>query len=184
MPTIPCGGSNRCPWPAARARPGWEGFMLDLTDRRTRMVKTQIARRGAASGPKALAGSRFDVRCEVGLVRYLTRPGGSAGAPRRRACGRGAGQEQLLQAFGAREIASGALVLTANDPTAWLWTRVAGDVLDAMLLSAGMRAPRQRRSDRSGVNAPHFLMSPGWWRAGGYPRAGSATAPAASSAPS
>lgn len=50
------------------------------------------------------------------------------------------GHERPLQAFGAREIASGALVLTANDPTDWLWTRVAGDVLDAMLLSASMRA--------------------------------------------
>ena len=50
------------------------------------------------------------------------------------------GLERLLQLFGAREIASGALVLAAKDPEAWLWIRVAGDALDGLLLSAGMRA--------------------------------------------
>ncbi len=50
------------------------------------------------------------------------------------------GHEGLLQAFGAREIASGAVILAAKDPEAWLWTRVAGDVLDGLLLSAGMKA--------------------------------------------
>ncbi len=50
------------------------------------------------------------------------------------------GRERLLQVFGAREIASGVLVLAAKDPEAWLWTRVAGDALDGLLLSAGMRA--------------------------------------------
>ena len=50
------------------------------------------------------------------------------------------GHERLLQVFGAREIASGALVLAKQDPQAWLWTRVAGDALDGLLLSAGMRA--------------------------------------------
>lgn len=55
------------------------------------------------------------------------------------------GNERLLQAFGAREIASGALILMAKEPEAWLWTRVAGDVLDGMLLAAGMRAGNPRR---------------------------------------
>ncbi len=50
------------------------------------------------------------------------------------------GRERLLQVFGVREIASGALVLAAKDPEAWLWTRVAGDALDGALLSAGMKA--------------------------------------------
>jgi len=55
------------------------------------------------------------------------------------------GHERLLQVFGAREIASGALVLAAEDPEAWLWTRVAGDALDSMLLSRGMRADNPQR---------------------------------------
>ena len=53
--------------------------------------------------------------------------------------------ERLLQLFGLREIASGALVLAAEDPLAWLWTRVAGDFLDSVLLSAGMRRGNPNR---------------------------------------
>ena len=58
------------------------------------------------------------------------------------------GHETLLRVFGVREIASGALILAAEDPEAWLWTRVAGDVLDGLLLSAGMRTgnPERRRA--------------------------------------
>ena len=56
------------------------------------------------------------------------------------------GHERLLRAFGAREIASGVVVLAAKDPRAWLWTRVAGDVLDGMLLGAGMRGGRPGRA--------------------------------------
>ena len=55
------------------------------------------------------------------------------------------GHERLLRVFGAREIASGALILAAEDPEAWLWTRVAGDALDGALLSAGMRAGNPSR---------------------------------------
>ena len=56
--------------------------------------------------------------------------------------------EKLLQIFGMREIASGALILAANDPTAWLWTRVAGDLLDSLLLMEGMSSdnPHRKRS--------------------------------------
>ena len=55
------------------------------------------------------------------------------------------GHETLLQAFGLREIASGALILAADDPEAWLWARVAGDALDGLLLSRGMRADNPDR---------------------------------------
>ena len=67
------------------------------------------------------------------------------------------GHETLLRVFGAREIASGAVILAAEDPQAWLWTRVAGDVLDGLLLSAGMRADnphRQRALLATAVVAP------------------------------
>lgn len=71
------------------------------------------------------------------------------------------GHEGLLQAFGAREIASGALILAAKDPEAWLWTRVAGDVLDGLLLSAGMKSAnpdRQRAMLASLAVAPVVVL--------------------------
>ena len=55
------------------------------------------------------------------------------------------GHERLLQVFGLREIASGAMILAARDPEAWLWTRVAGDALDGLLLSKGMMADNPGR---------------------------------------
>ena len=36
------------------------------------------------------------------------------------------GYENLLRAFGVREIASGTFILASEDPKNWLWTRVAG----------------------------------------------------------
>ena len=47
--------------------------------------------------------------------------------------------------YGLREIASGALILAAEDPKAWLWTRVVGDALDGLLLSEGMMADNLNR---------------------------------------
>ena len=55
------------------------------------------------------------------------------------------GHETLLQLFGLREIASGAVILAAADPEGWLWTRVAGDALDSLLLSVGMKAENPER---------------------------------------
>ncbi len=40
------------------------------------------------------------------------------------------GHETLIQAYGAREIATGVAILTSHDPTPWIWGRVAGDVAD------------------------------------------------------
>src|SRR5205085_11308412 len=40
------------------------------------------------------------------------------------------GQEIVVRAFGAREIATGAAILASHDPTPWMWGRVAGDALD------------------------------------------------------
>jgi hypothetical protein len=48
------------------------------------------------------------------------------------------GHETLIALFGLREIASGAMILASDDPESWLWTRVAGDALDGMLLAKGM----------------------------------------------
>lgn len=57
------------------------------------------------------------------------------------------GHEALVRGFGAREIASGIPLLLAKRPAPWLWARVAGDVLDAGLLSKGMaRRPTRNRA--------------------------------------
>jgi hypothetical protein len=49
------------------------------------------------------------------------------------------GQESLVRAYGLREIATGAAILTAQDPKPWVWGRVAGDALDMATLGAGYR---------------------------------------------
>ena len=40
------------------------------------------------------------------------------------------GQEDLVRAYGVREIVKGVGILTSANPTPWLWGRVAGDALD------------------------------------------------------
>ncbi|MBX9931766.1 MAG: cyclase dehydrase [Methylobacterium sp.] len=65
----------------------------------------------------------------LGLVELL--------APKALARGLGMrGQEGLVQAYGAREVATGIGILTSDDPTPWIWGRVAGDALDLATLAA------------------------------------------------
>ncbi|WP_205624890.1 cyclase dehydrase [Geminicoccus roseus] len=45
----------------------------------------------------------------------------------------------VIQACGAREVATGIGILTAQDPTPWLWGRVAGDALDLATLVPAVR---------------------------------------------
>jgi hypothetical protein len=52
------------------------------------------------------------------------------------------GDERVLQAYGLREIATGAALLLAKDPTPYVWARVAGDVLD--LATLGTRGSPKR----------------------------------------
>jgi hypothetical protein len=49
------------------------------------------------------------------------------------------GKENLVRAFGIREILTGVGILMSRDPEPWIWGRVAGDALDLGALSAGMR---------------------------------------------
>jgi hypothetical protein len=54
-----------------------------------------------------------------------------------RALSRGTGMRtdnRLVMAYGVREIATGVALLRADNPTPWLWARVAGDVLDVATL--------------------------------------------------
>lgn len=70
-------------------------------------------------------------------------------APRRVAQAAGLeGHETLVALFGVREIASGAVMLAANDPRDWLWTRVVGDALDGALLASrlGPSNPHAKRT--------------------------------------
>ena len=75
---------------------------------------------------------------EVVAPRSVARLIGFADAPGRRPL--------LLQAFGLREIASGAGILGGRRQTGWLWSRVVGDVLDLAVLG---RARSERGSDRT-----------------------------------
>jgi uncharacterized membrane protein len=60
------------------------------------------------------------------------------------------GTTLLLQALGAREIASGVGILTGRRTPRWVWSRVAGDLVDLALLGAALG---DRRSTRSRVAA-------------------------------
>ena len=55
------------------------------------------------------------------------------------------GHEDLVQAFGVREIASGISLLLTDEPAPWLWGRVIGDALDAGLLGTGLASPARRK---------------------------------------
>jgi hypothetical protein len=48
------------------------------------------------------------------------------------------GRENLLRAYGAREVATGLGILTQEDPTPWVWGRVAGDALDLATLAPAL----------------------------------------------
>ncbi|RYJ01962.1 MAG: hypothetical protein EON47_09045 [Acetobacteraceae bacterium] len=56
------------------------------------------------------------------------------------------GHERLMSSYGMREIATGIGLLTAKDPTPWVWGRVGGDALDIGTLAAGVAGPERERS--------------------------------------
>jgi hypothetical protein len=53
---------------------------------------------------------------------------------------------RLMRLIGARELAQGTGILTQPRPTAWVWSRVGGDVVDLALLAAVAAAHRRRRT--------------------------------------
>ncbi len=57
---------------------------------------------------------------------------------------RDGGREALVQAYGAREVATGAAILMSHDPTPWIWGRVAGDALDLATLATGFEGDNPR----------------------------------------
>jgi hypothetical protein len=53
--------------------------------------------------------------------------------------------EQAMSAFGAREIASGAGLLSPVKPGPWFWVRVGGDVMDMAALARSVQKDNPRR---------------------------------------
>jgi uncharacterized membrane protein len=56
----------------------------------------------------------------------------------------------LLRVAGAREVAAGLGILTRQRPTGWVWSRVAGDMMDLSMLGAAMN---RNHTDRARLNA-------------------------------
>jgi hypothetical protein len=58
------------------------------------------------------------------------------------------GNRRLLRSplYGMRELAAGAGILTRTQPAPWLWSRVAGDVVDLGTLAAALRSCRNDRT--------------------------------------
>lgn len=57
----------------------------------------------------------------------------------------GLGSPALVQAFGAREVAAGLMVLGQPDSSAPVWGRVAGDAMDAAVLATGLGRDNPKR---------------------------------------
>jgi hypothetical protein len=57
------------------------------------------------------------------------------------------GSEQLLQAYGLREIATGIGILSSEQAAPWIWGRLAGDALDIATLSTGLKEDNPKREN-------------------------------------
>jgi hypothetical protein len=66
-------------------------------------------------------------------------------------------KEEIVRAYGAREILSGVPILVSKDPTPWIWLRVAGDALDAGTLIGGYK---RRPQDASGILTAFLALTP------------------------
>lgn len=67
-----------------------------------------------------------------------------------RAVGRRLGMQHetgTIQAYGAREIATGVGILASRDPTWWIWGRVIGDALDLATLAPNADPRNPRRNE-------------------------------------
>ena len=55
--------------------------------------------------------------------------------------------EPVLQTYGLREIGTGIGILASENPTNWVWGRVAGDGLDVATLAAGLNRPESNKGN-------------------------------------
>jgi uncharacterized membrane protein len=60
---------------------------------------------------------------------------------------------RLVRFLGIREIASGIGILASRRPARWLWTRVAGDIMDLTLLGAAFGSPNADRRKLTAATA-------------------------------
>lgn len=117
--------------------------------------------RGAHSGYEGLAKGLGWFSIGLGLAELL--------APRSlcRALGM-EGNETLVRAYGAREVATGVAILMSHDPTPWIWGRVGGDGLDLATLASGFQHDNPKRGNLAlataavaGVTALDLLCAQG-----------------------
>ncbi len=59
--------------------------------------------------------------------------------------------ETLLRALGGREVASGISLIAQPGEAGWLWSRVAGDMMDLSLLWVAFSSPRNDRRRLAGA---------------------------------
>lgn len=59
----------------------------------------------------------------------------------------------IMRACGLREIATGVGILTAKDPTPWVWGRVAGDALDLASLGGALARSDRKASVAGAIGA-------------------------------
>src|SRR5918993_6093381 len=57
------------------------------------------------------------------------------------------GSETLVRLYGLREIAKGVGILASDDPTPWIWGRVAGDALDLATLATGLEGDNPKQGN-------------------------------------
>ena len=57
------------------------------------------------------------------------------------------GNEQIVQAYGVREIATGIGILSSNQPAPWIWGRVGGDALDLATLTTGLQRDNPKKEN-------------------------------------
>jgi hypothetical protein len=55
------------------------------------------------------------------------------------------GLDNVIRAYGAREIATGLAILTSHNPEPWVWARVAGDIADMATVATGLQQDNTRR---------------------------------------
>src|SRR5205085_10632251 len=58
---------------------------------------------------------------------------------------------RLMRSFGMRELTSGVGILTQPKPDKWVWSRVAGDVLDLAMLGVALGNDKNHRGRTVGA---------------------------------
>ena len=57
------------------------------------------------------------------------------------------GNEQIVRAYGVREIATGIGILSSTHPAPWIWGRVGGDALDIATLATGLQQDNPKKEN-------------------------------------